>query len=153
MGWVVGGYLLATALLVTSPALRVREVGVRLGVLTGYAVVSGLGGTLLADQVLGALIGHFWALAALGTLVVLATATFTTALAALLDFVGIGLVIVLFVVLGNPSAGGAYGTPLLPPFWAAIGPWLTPGAATQAIRSVVYFGGSGIGGPVAVLCA
>jgi hypothetical protein len=48
-------------------------------------------------------------------------------------------------VLGNPSAGGAYPAPLLPPFWAAIGPWLPPGAATGAIRGIVYFGGAGAG--------
>lgn len=151
VGWVVGGYLLSSALRLVSPAQRVREMAVRLWVLTGYAVVSGLGGALLAGPVLGALPGHFWALAALGALVVLATAAFTTALAALLGYVGIGLVIVLFVVLGNPSAGGAYGTPLLPGFWASIGGWLTPGAATEGIRSVVYFGGTGVGGPLGVL--
>lgn len=151
VGWVVGGYLLSTALRVISPARRVREMAVRLGVLTGYAIASGIGGALLAGPVLGALTGHFWALAGFGALVVLATAAFTTALAALLGYVGIGLVIVLFVVLGNPSAGGAYGAPLIPPFWAAVGPWLTPGAATQGIRSIAYFGGTGVGAPLGVL--
>ena len=57
--------------------------------------------------------------------------------------VGIGLAILVFVVLGNPSAGGAYPAQLLPPFWSAIGPWLPPGAATGAIRGIVYFGGAG----------
>jgi hypothetical protein len=50
----------------------------------------------------------------------------------------------LFVIVGNPSAGGAYGWPLLPGFWAAVGPWLPPGAATDAIRGAVYFGNAAI---------
>ena len=67
--------------------------------------------------------------------------------------VGIGLAILLFVVLGNPSAGGAYPAPLLPPFWAAIGPWLPPGAGTDAVRGIVYFGGAGAGRACLVLAA
>jgi hypothetical protein len=57
------------------------------------------------------------------------------------------------VVLGNPSAGGAYPYPLLPPFWRAIGPWLPPGAGTSALRGIVYFGDAGVVGPVVVLAS
>jgi len=67
--------------------------------------------------------------------------------------VGIGLAILVFVVLGNPSAGGAYPAPLLPPFWAAIGPWLPPGAATGALWGIAYFGGAGAGVAALVLAA
>jgi len=152
VGWVVGGYLLATALAVVGGRPRgLPATARRLTLVAGYAALSGLGGALIVDQILGVYAGHYWALAGLGALVVFATAAFTLALQAVLDFVGIGLVIMLFVVLGNPSAGGAYGTALLPPFWAAIGPWLTPGAATDGIRSIVYFGGTGAGQPLWVL--
>jgi hypothetical protein len=37
-----------------------------------------------------------------------------------LGTIGVGLTLILFVVLGNPSAGGAYPAPLLPGFWRAI---------------------------------
>ena len=152
VGWVVGGYLLATALAVVGGRPRgLPATARRLALVAGYAALSGLGGALIVDQILGVYAGHYWALAGLGALVVFATAAFTLALQAVLDFVGIGLVIMLFVVLGNPSAGGAYGTALLPPFWTAIGPWLTPGAATDGIRSIVYFGGTGAGQPLWVL--
>ena len=60
---------------------------------------------------------------------------------------------VLFVVLGNPSAGGAFPTNLLPSFFSAIGPWLPPGAATSAIRGIVYFDNAGVGNPVLVMVA
>jgi hypothetical protein len=152
VGWVVGGYLLATALAVAgSRPRKVHAVLRRLELIAAYSVVSGLGGAFIVEHLLDVYSAHYWELAALGALVVFATAAFTLAMQAVLDFIGIGLVILLFVVLGNPSAGGAYGTPLLPSFWAAIGPWLTPGAATEGVRSVMYFGGTGAAQPIWVL--
>jgi hypothetical protein len=49
-----------------------------------------------------------------------------------IGIVGIGVAIVLFVVLGNPSAGGAYQLPLLPGFWRTIGDTLPNGAGVLA---------------------
>lgn len=146
IGWVVGGYLVASIIGVSNgsiPRTRVRG-AVRLGALAVYAVVSGIGGAVIAGPALGVFTGHFWALAGFGALVVFAVGAFTAALQVWTGLVGIGLAILVFVVLGNPSAGGAYPAPLLPPFWAAIGPWLPPGAATGAIRGIVYFGGAGV---------
>jgi hypothetical protein len=153
VGWVVGGYLVASIIGVSNgsvPATRQRG-AVRLGALALYAVVSGVGGAVVAGPVLGALTGHLVALAALGALTVFAVGAFTMALQVWTGLVGIGLAILLFVVLGNPSAGGAYPAPLLPPFWAAIGPWLPPGAATDGVRGIVYFGGTGAGTAALVL--
>jgi uncharacterized phage infection (PIP) family protein YhgE len=105
--------------------------------------------------VLGALTGHFWQLSGIGTLVVFAAGASTVALQCLLGVVGIGIgiAILVFVVLGNPSAGGAYPNALLPPFWRGIGPWLPPGAGTTAVRNTVYFYFSGhhVTGPLWVL--
>ena len=64
---------------------------------------------------------------------------------------GVGLTLILFVVLGNPSAGGAYPAPLLPGFWRAISPALPNGAGVQALRHIVYFGSYGIGNNLAVI--
>jgi hypothetical protein len=153
IGWVVGGYLVASIIGVSSgsaPATRTRG-AVRLGALALYAAVSGIGGAVVVGPVLGVFSGSFWTLAGFGALVVFAVGAFTAALQVWTGLVGIGLAILLFVVLGNPSAGGAYPAPLLPPFWAAIGPWLPPGAATGAIRGIVYFGGAGAGAASLVL--
>jgi len=147
VGWVVGGYLVASIIGVSAgsrPVTRVRGL-VRLGALAVYSLVSGIGGAVILGPVLDVFSGHFWALAGFGTLLVFAVGAFTTALQVWTGLVGIGLAILLFVVLGNPSAGGAYPAPLLPPFWAAIGPWLPPGAGTGAVRGIVYFGGAGVG--------
>ncbi|SDP52318.1 hypothetical protein SAMN05660199_04124 [Klenkia soli] len=155
VGWVVGGYLAASIIGVSAgsrPPTRGRG-ATRLGALAVYALVSGLGGALIAGPVLGALDGHLLALAAFGALLVFAVGAFTTALQVWTGLVGIGLAIVLFVVLGNPSAGGAYPAPLLPPFWSAIGPWLPPGAGTGAVRGIVYFDGAGVAQACWVLAA
>jgi hypothetical protein len=153
VGWVVGGYLVASIIGVSNgsvPASRARA-GTRLVALAAYAVVSGIGGAVLTGPVLGVFSGHLLALWGIGALVVLAVGAFTMALQVWTGLAGIGLAILLFVILGNPSAGGAYPAPLLPPFWAAIGPWLPPGAATGAIRGIVYFGGAGAGQGALVL--
>jgi hypothetical protein len=143
LGWVVGGYLVAIAVSTskgTRPANRHRAV-IRLGALAVYAAVSGALGTVLAHSFFGPLSLE---LAWFGALLVFASGAFTMALQALLGFVGMGLAVLLFVVLGNPSAGGAYPAPLLPPLWRAIGPWLPPGAGTDAIRGIAYFHGIGV---------
>jgi hypothetical protein len=155
VGWVVGGYLVAAIIGVSNgsvPRTRGRA-AVRLGALGVYALVSGVGGAVLTGPVLGVFTGHFWTLAVFGALVVFAVGAITMALQVWTGLIGIGLAILLFVVLGNPSAGGAYPAPLLPPFWAAIGPWLPPGAATGAVRGIVYFDGAGAGRAALVLAA
>jgi hypothetical protein len=153
VGWVVGGYLVAAIIGVSSgsrPLSRARG-AVRLGSLAVYALASGIGGALITGPVLGVFEGHLLELAAFGALLVFAVGAITMALQVWTGLIGIGLAILLFVILGNPSAGGAYPTPLLPPFWAAIGPWLPPGAGTDAVRGIVYFDGAGVGRACLVL--
>ncbi|SCX45804.1 ABC-2 family transporter protein [Klenkia marina] len=156
VGWVVGGYLVASIIGISAgsrPLTRGRG-ATRLGALGVYSLVSGLGGAIVAGPVLGALDGgHPLALTAFGALLVFAVGAFTMALQVWTGLVGIGLAIVLFVILGNPSAGGAYPAPLLPPFWSAIGPWLPPGAGTGAVRGIVYFSGAGVAQACWVLAA
>ncbi|CAN5538846.1 DUF3533 domain-containing protein [soil metagenome] len=153
IGWAVGGYLFASMLGIAKgarPATFPRAVW-RLGATVPYALASGIGGAVVAGPVLGALTGHLWALAGVGTLVVLAAATVTMAFQMLFGTLGIGLTVIVFVILGNPSAGGAYQPALLPTFWRVLHSVLPNGAGTDAVRRIVYFGAEGIGGPIAVL--
>ena len=154
LGWVVGGYLVAIALSTSKgsrPANPHRAV-IRLLSLLAYALLSGLGGALVTGAVYGAIDGHLAQLTWFGALLVFASGAFTMALQATFGFIGTGLAVLLFVVLGNPSAGGAYPAPLLPPFWRAVGPWLPPGLGTEAIRGIVYFAGVGVGRSALILC-
>ena len=153
VGWMLGGYLVATGLSISRSARPPHPPAavVRLGAVALYAVASGILGAVVTISILGVFSGHLLALAALGALLVFATGAFAMALQAWAGVVGVGLTVVLLVVLGNPSAGGAYAWPLLPPFWRAIGPWLPPGAGTTLVRGVIYFHGRGMAGPALVL--
>ncbi|MEV5352798.1 DUF3533 domain-containing protein [Streptomyces sp. NPDC052693] len=155
IGWCVGGYLGAAALAVSAGAKpsNLSRAAIRLGATALIAIVGGLGGALIAGPVLDALPGGTAALWGLGTLVIFAVGAATLALQGLFGTIGIGLVILLVVVLGNPSAGGALPPPLLPPFWQAIGPALPPGAGTWSARSIAYFNSNAMTGPLLVLAA
>ncbi|MFD4319362.1 DUF3533 domain-containing protein [Streptomyces sp. NPDC058548] len=155
VGWCVGGYICAAILAISAgsrPANRERAI-IRLGVLAIYSVLGGLGGAVIVGPILGALPGSVAALWGLGTLVVFAVGAATLALQSVFGIVGIGLAILLIVVAGNPSAGGAFPLPMLPPFWNAIGPALPPGAGTWAARSIAYFKGNDMTGSMLVLSA
>ncbi|WP_406860005.1 DUF3533 domain-containing protein [Streptomyces sp. HUAS MG47] len=153
VGWSIGGYLCAAVLAISAGARPVNRMraAIRLLVMAAYAVVAGLLGTLIAGPVLDALPGNIGSLWGLGALTVFAVGAATLALQSVFGIVGIGLAILLVVVAGNPSAGGAYPPPLLPDFWRAIGPALPPGAATWTARSIAYFRGNSVATPTLVL--
>jgi len=154
-GWLVGGYLVASMLGIAKgerpPTLR--RIAIRLTSLLPYAVVSGLLGALVAGPWMGALDGHVLALWGLGALIVFAAAAATTAFQVLLGVSGVGLAVLIFVVLGNPSAGGAYQIQMLPWLWRTIGNALPNGAGTDSVRRIVYFGSQGIATHLAVIAA
>jgi len=154
-GWIIGGYLMASLMGVAKGArpANPRRAAIRLAAAVPYAAIAGIGGAVIVDPWLSALTGHLWALAGLGTLLVLAAATVTTALQVIFGTVGVGLTVMLFVVLGNPSAGGAFQWQMLPAFWREVGPWLPNGAGTEALRRLVYFDGAEVAGHVAVIGA
>ncbi|MFD0314036.1 DUF3533 domain-containing protein [Streptomyces flavalbus] len=144
VGWCVGGYLCASILAISTGArpANPRRAAIRLLVMALVAIVGGLGGAVVVGPVLGALPGAVVDLWGLGALITFAVGAATLALQGVFGIVGIGLAILLVVIAGNPSAGGAFPLPMLPPFWKAIGPALPPGAGTWAARSIAYFKGN-----------
>ncbi|CAM5388358.1 membrane protein [Streptomyces purpurascens] len=102
-------------------------------------IIGGLGGALITGPILDALPGSTAALWGLGALIIFAVGAATLALQGVFGTIGIGLVILLVVILGNPSAGGALPHPCSRPSGKAIGPALPPGAGTWATRSIAYF--------------
>ncbi|GGR78259.1 membrane protein [Streptomyces humidus] len=155
VGWCVGGYLCASIMVISSGAGRStpRRAAIRLLAMAVVGIVGGLGGALIVGPVLDALPGGVAAYWGLGALTVFAVGAATLAFQGVFGLAGIGLVILLVVILGNPSAGGALPPPLLPPFWKAIGPALPPGAGTWAARSIAYFEGNGMTASLLVLSA
>lgn len=152
VGWVVGGYLLAAAigLLIGAPKSRL-DAAAQLGIFAGYSVLSGALGAFIVTHLLGTFAGHWFPLWLLGTAVVFATSVFTLGLRAAIGVAAVPIAIIVFVILGNPSAGGAFGPYVLPEFYSAVGRWITPGVGTEGVRSIVYFSGTGLGQPALAL--
>jgi len=155
VGWCVGGYLCASILAISTGArpANPRRAVIRLVTMALVSIVGGLGGAVIVGPILGALPGSVVALWGLGALITFAVGAATLALQGIFGIVGIGLAILLVVIAGNPSAGGAFPLPMLPPFWNAIGPALPPGAGTWVARSIAYFKGNAVTGPLLVLSA
>jgi hypothetical protein len=153
VGWIVGGYLAAVVLALArgERAAGFERALARVGGLAVYAAVSGLLGALLVGPVMDVLRGHFFELWGLGTFIVLAAAVTTLALEGLIGVLGVGLAIALFVVLGNPSSGAIFPPELLPQPWRAVGGYIATGAGGRAVRSVQYFDGANLLGPLLVL--
>ncbi|GAB1330491.1 hypothetical protein ACE1SV_48300 [Streptomyces sennicomposti] len=155
VGWSVGGYLCASILAISTGARPAdpRRASIRLATMALVAIAGGAGGALIVGPALNALPGGVLRLWGLGALVTFAVGAATLALQGIFGVVGIGLAILLVVIAGNPSAGGAFPLPMLPPFWKAIGPALPPGAGTWAARSIAYFRGNALMDALLVLAA
>src|SRR5262249_14857659 len=143
---VMGGYLSATIATSISGVANQRERGV---ILAGTAVLGALVTYLVAGPLLGGIPGgHFLALWATFTLVMLAVAYATAALQGLIGTAGTLVVVLLFIIVGAPSSGGSVANEFLPVFWRGLGPLLPPGAGVQAVRNTIYFDGNAITGPL-----
>jgi Protein of unknown function (DUF3533) len=134
---------------VAGPVRGPRGALARLGLVVAYAALLSVVVTLFADVALGDLVGHFGLLFLTLWLYVVAVCLAVTGVSALVGPVSIVLIIVL-IVLGNPSSGGPVPRPLLNGFYSALNPVLPQGAALSALRGVQYFGDQGIA--LALLC-
>jgi hypothetical protein len=147
IGGAVGGTVLTRLM---GRVRRLPDALKRLGVVLAYGGVLSLVVTFFADVVFGALVGHFgllfltmWAFSAAVCLAI-------TGFAARMGLLATGVLIAVFILLGNPSAAGAVPRPLLNGFYSGLTPVLPQGAALSALRGVEYFGNHGIG--PAMLC-
>ena len=153
IAWMFGGYIAATLIgLVGSPrASSTQRAAGRIGALAGFAVVAGILSVVLLRASFDVFSGHVVALCAIGALTIFASAAATAGIQAAAGPAGTGLVILVFVILGNSASGGPFARPLLPGFWSTIGGVLPPGASVDLARSALFFDGARIAGPVLVL--
>jgi hypothetical protein len=100
--------------------------------------------TLFADVALGDLVGHFGFLFLTLWLFVTAVCLAGTGLSALAGPLASIVLILVLIILGNPSSGGPVPRPLLNGFYSGLNPVLPQGAALSALRGVQYFGDRGI---------
>ena len=153
IAWVFGGYIGATLIgLIGSPrSSSSRRAAARIGALAGFAVIAGILSVVLLRASFDAFSGHVIALCAIAALTIFASGAATAGLQAAAGPAGTGLVILVFVILGNSASGGPFARPLLPGLWRTVGGLLPPGAGVDLARSALFFDGARIAGPILVL--
>ncbi|GAA1240804.1 hypothetical protein GCM10009665_34580 [Kitasatospora nipponensis] len=139
----IGGYMSSTMLMSVTGRAAGRW---RAAQLAGFAVVSGLVVDLIVCYWLqGFPSSKFWITWPICTLIVVVVAAVAAILQKLLGPVGTLLTVVVIMLFGNPSSGGANGVPYLPAFWRDIGPYLPPRNAYILLHHTIYFDGHGTG--------
>jgi hypothetical protein len=153
IAWVFGGYIGATLIgLIGSPrSTSRRRAAARVGALGGFAIVAAILSVAMLRVCFDTFSGHVAAMCAIGALTVFAGGAATAGIQAAAGPAGTGLVILVFVILGNSASGGPFARPLLPGLWRTIGGVLPPGASVDLARSALFFGGARIVGPILVL--
>ena len=153
IAWVFGGYIGATliGLIGNARSTSRRRAAARVGALAAFAVVASILSVVMLRLCFDTFSGHIVAMCAIGALTIFAGGAATAGIQAAAGPAGTGLVILVFVILGNSASGGPFARPLLPGLWRTIGGVLPPGAAVDLARSALFFGGARIAGPIIVL--
>lgn len=123
----------------------------RLAIVVTFAVLAGITAMFTAVWIAGDYGSGFWLAIGLCALGSAAIGAVVAGLARILGPAGIGLSGLFIVLLGLVTSGGPVGSQLLPDFYRTLAPWMPAGPLYSALRGALYFGGAGIGGPVAVL--
>jgi hypothetical protein len=153
IAWVFGGYIASTLIgLIGSPRSRsTRRAAARTGALAAHGIVAGILSVVLLRACFGVFSGHVVAMCAIAALTIFASGAASAGIQAAAGPAGTGLVILVFVILGNAASGGPFARPLLPGLWRTIGGVLPPGASVDLARSALFFDGARIAGPILVL--
>jgi hypothetical protein len=153
IAWVFGGYIGATLIgVIGTPRSHSRKrAAARIAALAGFGVVAGILSVVMLRASFDVFSGHVVALCAIAALTIFASGAATAGIQAAAGPAGTGLVILVFVILGNAASGGPFARPLLPGLWRTIGGVLPPGASVDLARSALFFDGSRIAGPILVL--
>ena len=153
IAWVFGGYIGATLIgLIGAPRSRSRQrAAARIGAFAGFGIVAGVLSVVMLRACFGVFSGHIVAMCAIGALTIFASGAAAGGLQAAAGPAGTGLVILVFVILGNSASGGPFARPLLPGLWRTTGGVLPPGAGVDLARSALFFDGARIAGPILVL--
>ena len=147
----VGGYLSSTLLRMAlgSPPPRLEG-----AILLATAVVTTLLVNLIVEPWLhGYPASKFWIVWPILILIMVVPALFAAVMQRLLGAIGTFLTVIVIILLGKPSSGGANGVAYLPGFWTTIGPFLPPRNAYILLRNTIYFDGNGISQALIILLA
>jgi hypothetical protein len=137
----IGGYMAASLLATATGAAAARWRGV---ILAGYALAAGMLVNLIVAPWLGGYpTDRFWIVWPILALIIYAVAMVAAVLGRLLGPAGTLVTVIIIILFGNPSKGGANGVPYLPGFWRDIGPYLPPRNGYILLHNTIYFNGNG----------
>jgi hypothetical protein len=135
----IGGYVSSTLLMAATGKAAGRW---RAAQLAGFAVVAGLVVDLVVCYWLqGFSSSKFWIVWPICSLIIASVAFVAAILQKLIGAAGTLLTVIVIILLGNPSSGGANGVPYLPAFWRDLGPYLPPRNAYILLHHTIYFNG------------
>jgi hypothetical protein len=142
--------IIAGLALGAGAALALRNRWVILGAVVGGAMTIAISfaGILSWMGVSG---GHFWDEFSAISLTITASALVVAGLVRLMGAAGAGVGALLLVIVGNPLSGIATSPRLLPGPWGEFGQWLPTGAGGTLLRTVAYFPGASVWGPLLIL--
>jgi len=137
----IGGYMSSTLLMAATGKAAGRW---RVAQLAGFAIAGGLAVDLIVCYWLqGFPSSKFWIVWPICSLITAAVAFTAAVLQKLVGAAGTLLTVIVIILLGNPSSGGATGVPYLPAFWRDLGPYLPPRNAYILLHHTIYFNGNG----------
>jgi hypothetical protein len=110
IAWVFGGYIGSTLIgLLGSPRSRSRQrAAARIGAFAGFGIVGGILSVVMLRACFDVFSGHVVALCAIAALTIFASGAATGGIQAAAGAAGTGLVILVFVILGNAASGGPF---------------------------------------------
>lgn len=145
---IIYGFSGVTIALAAAPQTRLRRL---LPALLVFSLAGGGLVSLIAGPIIGAISFTFIPFALLAALAVFTASTITVFALQAFGAKAVPFVLLILLILGSPSSGGAAAPELLPAFFRFVGQWLPTGAATSALRNNVYFTGAQHGRPLLVL--
>ncbi|MFE4966137.1 ABC transporter permease [Streptomyces sp. NPDC056660] len=151
VGWMLAGYLVVTVVSGGAPELASLRRMVPL--MAVWAAVMSTVVWLLVGPLIGAVHGHAGAVLGLGWLSVFAVSMTQTFFSRLFGPVAVLPGLAVFMFLGVPSSNIMMSVYAVPGMFKFLHHVLPLPAAGEALRSILYFGGAGVGGHLAVLGA
>jgi hypothetical protein len=145
----IGGYMSSTLLMSATGKAAGRW---RAAQLAAFAIAGGLIVDLIVCYWLqGFHSDKFWIVWPICSLIIAVVAFVAAVLQKLVGAAGTLLTVIVMILLGNPSSGGATGVPYLPAFWRDLGPFLPPRNAYILLHHTIYFNGNGTTQALAIL--
>lgn len=143
MGWIMAGFMVI--IVGDTAAPHARRLKNLLPLVAGYSAFMSAVLYLIAGPFTGAVQGHFWSLWGTGVLAISAVAMFSTIFSRLMGMIAMLPILAVVMFLGVPASNASLSIYMVPEAFGWLHGILPMPAATEAIRSILYFDAAGLG--------